>query len=301
MYTIAIYHNKGGVGKSTLTVFLADFLASLAVRARPMKVVVIDLDPQGSCATSLLGQAAATRIRHAGQTLGQLASALDRGRPVTIDPFVHLRAAPPSRGRLRPMAEVGVMLSDKTGAFSFDANPLHRLTTLRDRLTPLLATRFDIALLDLPGGIDARHLLAVNGLIMSDAVITPMELSGFAIDAMPDTLEMIRHAREHGDGQHPAFLGMILNRVDKRGQQYARNLSRIQDMADALRIPIFEQTLPNARALAATTDEGLPTTSLRERYGDYHPHLQAVTVELFRRWHTLESTSGPFAPDHATG
>ncbi|MBF0190502.1 MAG: ParA family protein [Magnetococcales bacterium] len=290
MYTIAIYNNKGGVGKSTLTVFMADFLASLAVRGRPMRVVVLDLDAQGSCAASLLGSARLLQARSTGQTLGPLARDLDQGRPLNLEPYLFSRPKGAVKGRATPVSEVGVMISDKNGAFAFEANPLHRLTTLRDRLKPLLAQSFDLALLDLPGNIDPRHLLAVNGLIMSDSVISPVEVSRFSIDAMPDTVEMIRYAREQGDGHRPAFLGMLLNRTDKRGQQYQRNLPWIHAMAERLQIPVFEQVLPNAQALASATDEGLAAGgSLRERYGSYYPHVKAVVGEAFRRWHAMES------------
>ncbi|MBF0271644.1 MAG: ParA family protein [Magnetococcales bacterium] len=289
MYTIAIYNNKGGVGKSTLAVFMADFLASLAVRGRPMKVVVLDLDAQGSCGASLLGSAGLAQARASGHTLGPLARDLDLGRTVALESCVFTRPKGTVKGRATPVSEVGVMISDKNSAFAFEANPLHRLTILRDRLKPLLAQSFDIALLDLPGNIDARNLLAVNGLIMSDSVISPVEVSRFSIDAMPDTVEMIRYAREQGDGKRPVCLGMLLNRADKRGQQYQRNIPWVHAMAERLQIPVFEQVLPNAQALASATDEGLATGSLRERYGGYYPHVKAVVGEAFRRWHALES------------
>lgn len=44
MHAIAIYNNKGGVGKSTVTVCLAGFLAA----NRKKRVLVIDLDAQAS-------------------------------------------------------------------------------------------------------------------------------------------------------------------------------------------------------------------------------------------------------------
>ncbi|MBF0214395.1 MAG: ParA family protein [Magnetococcales bacterium] len=291
MYAIAIYNNKGGVGKSTLTVFMADFLASLTVRGRPMRVVVLDLDPQGSCGAALLGQETLTRARASGATLGRLARELDLGRKaVDPDPFLFTRQKSVTQGRAKPVAELTVMISDKTSAFAFEVNPLHRLTTLRERLRPELEKRFDIALLDLPGNIDPRNLLAVNGLIMSDSVITPVEVSRFSIDAMPDTVEMIRYARQQGDGQRPLFLGMLLNRTDKRGQQYQRNIPWIHEMAGRLEIPLFEQVLPNAQSLTAATDDALSTGSLRERYGSYYPQVKAVVGEAFRRWQTLEAS-----------
>ena len=51
MKTIGIYHTKGGVGKSAVTVFLADYLASLYDK----RVLVVDLDPQNNAAGGLVG------------------------------------------------------------------------------------------------------------------------------------------------------------------------------------------------------------------------------------------------------
>ncbi|MBF0341782.1 MAG: ParA family protein, partial [Magnetococcales bacterium] len=285
MYVIAIYNNKGGVGKSTLTVFMADFLATLAVRGRNMRVVVLDLDPQASSSRALLGEEGLIRARETGHTLGRVAQDLDRGMAAGVREAVFLRPQGEVRGRAVPVAEVGVMISDKASGFAFEVNPLHRLTTLRDRLRPELARWFDIALLDLPGNIDERNLLAVNGLIMSDSVIVPAEVSRFSVDALPDTVEMIRLARRHGGGESPKLLGMVLNRTDKRGQQYQRNIPWIHDMAARLEMPVFDNVLPNAQALTAATDGDAARGSLRERYGSYHAHVKAVAGEAFRRWH----------------
>ena len=53
MRAVAIYNNKGGEGKSTVTVGLAEFLAgNLGYR-----VLVVDLDTQASSSRSLLGHA----------------------------------------------------------------------------------------------------------------------------------------------------------------------------------------------------------------------------------------------------
>lgn len=50
MISIGIFHTKGGVAKSAVTVFLADFLSSL----HGQRVLVVDLDPQGSSSRALI-------------------------------------------------------------------------------------------------------------------------------------------------------------------------------------------------------------------------------------------------------
>ena len=52
MPIVAVFNNKGGEGKSTVTVGLAEFLAG----NRDKKVLVIDLDAQASSTCALVGQ-----------------------------------------------------------------------------------------------------------------------------------------------------------------------------------------------------------------------------------------------------
>src|SRR5260370_16818305 len=52
MQTVAVFALKGGVGKSAITVFLADFLSSVF----DQRVLVVDLDPQQSTTIALLGE-----------------------------------------------------------------------------------------------------------------------------------------------------------------------------------------------------------------------------------------------------
>ena len=51
MTSIGIFHMKGGVRKSALSVFLADFLSSLHEQ------LVVDLDPQGRTSKALIPEA----------------------------------------------------------------------------------------------------------------------------------------------------------------------------------------------------------------------------------------------------
>src|SRR5512135_1646580 len=82
MHVVAIYNNKGGVGKSTLTVGLAEFLAA----NRKKRVLVIDLDTQASCSRALLGPLLLAEAIGDRRTLAALAGQVVRtqnaiGRP----------------------------------------------------------------------------------------------------------------------------------------------------------------------------------------------------------------------------
>jgi Mrp family chromosome partitioning ATPase len=68
MISIGIFHMKGGVAKSALTVFLADFLSSL----HEQRVLVVDMDPQGTSAKAIIPEPEIANGFKAGKSLPKL-------------------------------------------------------------------------------------------------------------------------------------------------------------------------------------------------------------------------------------
>src|SRR4051812_20907769 len=91
MHVVSIYNNKGGVGKSTLAVGIAEFLAS----NRKKRVLVIDLDAQASSSGSLLGRRALTEAIQNRRTVAELVGEAARTGRVVEKPsdFFTTRAA----------------------------------------------------------------------------------------------------------------------------------------------------------------------------------------------------------------
>ncbi|MGD9786121.1 MAG: ParA family protein [Hyphomicrobiaceae bacterium] len=76
---IAIANHKGGVGKSTTTMMLADGLALKGYR-----VLVIDMDPQGMVSRLLLGRSGVAAAATQRRTIGDLLSRLATQQPVQL-------------------------------------------------------------------------------------------------------------------------------------------------------------------------------------------------------------------------
>ena len=74
MQTIAIFNTRGGSGKSAVTVFLADFLAT----AFSKRVLVVDLDPQQSSSVALLGDESLHKAFEQKRSLPRLMFRVDR-------------------------------------------------------------------------------------------------------------------------------------------------------------------------------------------------------------------------------
>jgi chromosome partitioning protein len=117
---IAIANSKGGVGKSTTTVILADYLAFF----HQLKVLVIDLDPQATTSCLLKSVPGLELAEKQRQTLTHYLDQLKSGtsldlagfRQINVSNLVELQATPRAGkiGRIDLIASVPSLSSDTT-------------------------------------------------------------------------------------------------------------------------------------------------------------------------------------------
>jgi cellulose biosynthesis protein BcsQ len=182
--TAAIANLKGGVGKSTSTVMLADGLAHFY----GMNVLVIDLDPQANASQMLLTERGVQAASDQGKGVHHVLNQFMEGRPPSAAPFIMPNAV--SLEELRLAEE-----HDKRNGWisALPAHPQLRLrelsleeewygkrgtpTTLSEALakylheafTPLIPL-YDVILLDCPPHLSP---LARAGLSIADMFVTP--------------------------------------------------------------------------------------------------------------------------------
>jgi cellulose biosynthesis protein BcsQ len=89
MIKIAVANLKGGVGKSTTTLFLAEHWAVFQRR----KVLVVDLDPQGNASYMLLSRAGVERAEVARKTLPDLFKDVFTGQKLNPMRYIEPRAS----------------------------------------------------------------------------------------------------------------------------------------------------------------------------------------------------------------
>jgi chromosome partitioning protein len=253
MRTIALSNNKGGSGKTTTTVSLAAAFAE-----RGLRVLVVDLDPQGS-ATDWLGG------RESPIGLVEFSAG-----GIRVSEFVVSSTAPgvdliPISPSLVPSGEKG---RDETG-----------LAIVRGFAR--LPDYWDLILVDTPPTIG---YLSLAPLVSSDQVVIPVEAHALALPGVASVIAAIERARRHVNPRLE-LLGIVACRVSPTGH--------VRDVIGQLRARfgavVLEQSVREAIRIAEAPALRLPIT----RYAPMSrvaEDYRAVAGELLSRLGDLGST-----------
>lgn len=185
---LALVNVKGGVGKTTTAVNLAHVFARTGLR-----VLLVDLDPQGS-ATFSLGVPREGIDPSIAEVLAGKAEAAEAIRPGAVEGVDLL----PSALRL-------------AGADFALARKQEPEKLLKRALAPL-RRRYDVTVLDCPPGLT---VLSVNALAAADAYIVPVAPHHLDVQALGGFFELVEASRER-IGRAPELLGVLLTMVDHR-------------------------------------------------------------------------------------
>lgn len=286
MAIISIYNNKGGVGKSTITVFLSDFFSSTRIAGKEARVAVVDLDSQSSSATSLMGIHAVATAKSDRRSITHLFKNMAGGKKVRMADYLLKREKGRTESRRIPLAEIWVMTQERESAIAIESEWSQRnVVQLLQFLTDTLEKKFDLILFDTPANVDKRNKLTMGALRVSDYIVIPSESSRMAVNSMTDTFNMIQYARGIENTRHPApqIAGILLNKTDRRTRQYKLHHRELIDIAARHDTTLFKNYFPHAHTLSSAADDSIYFPTLREKYNTYYDHVRKAAVELAGR------------------
>ncbi len=241
MAIISVANQKGGVGKTTLSVNLAAALAS-----KGKKVLVVDTDPQGNATTSLIG------LEDMENTLLEVII----GDSKVEDAIVPLERSFGTLYLLPAPPDLALANVEIEGSGS--------LTYLKDILTPLKKT-YDYIIIDTPPSISS---LMLASLVASDGVIVPLQAEFLALEGLSQMWKLMETIRR-GVNPFIELIGVVINMWDPRTILARQVLSEVKNV---LGNKAFDTVIPRTVRVAEapshtqTLIEYAPTSKATEAF-----------------------------------
>jgi chromosome partitioning protein len=227
MRIIAIANQKGGVGKTTTAVNLGCALAEEGLR-----VLIIDLDPQGN-ATSSFGLQELEGESLYEPLLGT-ATIAEKVVPTRVERVFIVPADLDLAG-----AEIEIARLD------------NHLTRLAETLAPLRDDNtFDFVFLDCPPSLG---ILMTNALAAADELLTPIQCEFFALEGLVKIVRIIEQVRDSGANDRLEIGGIVMTMFDSR-----TNLSSqvVADVRQHFGERVYETVIPRTVRLSEAPSFG---------------------------------------------
>lgn len=278
----SIINLKGGVGKTTLTIALAHYLAAEHAR----KVLVVDLDPQTNATIALVNERRWRERDQTGQTLYQLfKDQLDGTRLFTVQESILTRVSNVNGGvaglDLLPSSIRLHRIQDKiTKITDLDSFRGTTVYALREALREVLP-HYDHVLIDCPPNLG---VITLNGIAISRYFLIPVVPDILSTLGVPLVLD--RMADFALRAQHEIFgLGIVVSRFRATSRLHKQTVTSMRrDAIPGIHPPIFNTIITEDLGVAEAADVEGSVTSLREKFGGNSPHKQfsALADEYLR-------------------
>ncbi|WP_420819117.1 ParA family protein [Nocardioides iriomotensis] len=175
---MVVANQKGGVGKTTTTVNMAAALAQGGLR-----VLVVDLDPQGNASTAL------SIDHHRGtlSTYDAIVDGTDLAEIVQPSPEIeHLFVVPATIDLAGAEIELVSMVARESR--------LRKALHAHPQILADTEDRFDYVLIDCPPSLG---LLTLNALVAGDEMLIPIQAEYYALEGLGQLLETVEMVKAH--------------------------------------------------------------------------------------------------------
>lgn len=225
MKTITIANHKGGCAKTTTALNIA-----VALAAKGSRVLAVDLDLQGNLSAAL------------GADLAELEESRKTVHRMMLDPgadfseyLIHSR----------PRLDLLPASLDSEVSPALDSLVVSRELKLKEKLMPAMQ-HYDYCVIDTPPALGVPTL---NGLVVADLVIIPIETSLFALLGLKQLLRVVAQVRQ---AHAPDQFVMALSTIHSARQNLDKQV-RQQVVAKFTEEFVFHTTIPRLVSVGEAT------------------------------------------------
>jgi cellulose biosynthesis protein BcsQ len=283
---------KGGVGKTTTVIMLAETLAIGGA-----SVLVVDLDPQASASMCLAGDDRLAELITKGRTLDAYFSLrlIDRERANLPDMICtnvgntthagqHLKLSLLAAGPALRIVEREIIYEMTKRKYSFNAIEGHVWKLFVEEVFPL-SKNYEFVVFDCSPGISAINEVAIRG---SDLVVVPSIPDFLSTKGLNMFCQSLWIKTGSSTLPKPKRLPHVLvtrwQKNVKKHQEMIEQMIAEAEAADA-GFNLFKTKVPQSAKLAGAMDAfdetaaEMPTLPFKQKYGDLIPQVLAPLVD----------------------
>lgn len=230
MKVITIANQKGGVGKSTVAINLYNYCIE-----KNLKTLFLDFDPQGNSSKSL------------SSAYPQFASNISSFELAT------------SQNSLTPEEKSSLIFTGNAKLVD-----TQKMSDMLEKNLQELSSKFDVCVIDTP---PTASYLQIRPLMLSDFVLSPIELHTWSYDGSLPFLTMLSNLRQLSTAKKPKFLGLLPNRVWIQSPKQKADLKRLLEEPN-LKKNLFgngQFYIPNRHAYIESSSTGQAVWSFKDK------------------------------------
>ena len=275
---ISAVNMKGGVGKTTTLVGLAEML----VTEFKKKILIIDLDPQANATLMLIGEARWQELSRHRSTLATLFEAainpdekkflLEKTLQKKVSNIINMEnlALLPSSRDLFLIQDV--LAKIPTGPFH-ENNPIE---ILKRAIHPI-KFNYDYIFIDCPSNLG---IVTLNGLRVSN---------GYVIPTIPDYLStygisyIVNRVEEFAENMDIQIenLGLIVTKLEENSKIHTSTLEKIKQNN---KIRVFRTIFKENDQAASAADYGIKYKSVKEKWGENSVAFYHLAKEMIKKF-----------------
>ena len=258
MRTRVVFNQKGGVGKSSITVNLAAISAH-----QGLKTLLIDLDPQANSSQYVLGDDATYSSdkpalepnienyfedvlgnQQGKGLLGNAIGSILKSRSKGLESYVHQSS----------FKHLDVIPASPTlGALAHALESKHKIYKLRDALQQL-SGHYDRVFIDTP---PAFNFFTLSALIAANRVLIPFDCDVFSKRALQTLIEnVIETQDDHNEGLE--IEGIVVNQFQAQAKLPRKVVQQLKDEG----LPVLDSMLPPSILMKESHQKNQPLIHL---------------------------------------